>query len=73
MQLQADRNVTQEHKALLQEMTCEDIVQMGGILHEQRFHLVDEQNFQTGERIGSVAAAHTRVMDSSSAMTAAAR
>jgi hypothetical protein len=31
---------------------------MGGILHEQRFHLVDEQNFQTGERIGSVAAAH---------------
>ena len=66
MQLQADTNVTHEHKALLQEMTCEDIVQMGGILHEQRFHLVDEQNFQTGERIGSVAAAHTRV-------TAAAR
>ena len=31
---------------------------MSGILHEQRFHLVDKQDFQACEGVGSVAVAN---------------
>ncbi len=57
--MQANKQVMREiwFKKSKRPITSENIVQVSRILHEQRFHLIDKQNFQTCERVGSVAVA----------------
>jgi hypothetical protein len=75
MQLHAGKHVKTEIWSVCKgtnkgPFTRENIVQMSGILHEQRFHLVDKQDLQACEGVGSVAVANASTKTSNAEVQA---